>query len=100
MERNNPLLIALLPYIGTAVGLAVTAGVGYWGYRNLQSSQAAREVQLQQQAELNRQQAFSSQITSQIMIERVTPMLWVTVPAMVAVGAYFLYKANREAARE
>jgi hypothetical protein len=33
------------------------------------------------------------------MIERVTPLLWVTVPAMVVVGGYFLWKA-REAGRE
>ena len=99
MERNNPLFIALLPYIATTVGVAATAGLTYWGYRQLSSAQAARDLQLQQQAELNRQQAFSSQIQSQIMIERVTPLLWLTVPAMVTAGAYFIWKA-REAGRE
>jgi hypothetical protein len=68
--------------------------------RNVTAAQAARDVQIQQQAEVNRAQAYSSQIQSQILIERFTPVLWATVPAMIAVGGYFLWKANKEAARE
>lgn len=97
LERNPvwlaPLLWYGIPTIATAVG-------GYFLYRNINTEQATRDLQLQQQAELNRQQAFSSQIQSQIMIERFTPVLWATVPAMVLVGAYFLWKANQEQARE
>jgi hypothetical protein len=68
--------------------------------RNVTAAQAARDAQIQQQAELNVAQAYSSQIQSQILIERFTPVLWATVPAMIAVGGYFLWKANKEAARE
>lgn len=99
MERNNPLLIALLPYIATAVGAGALGIGGWWVSRQATAAQTARDLQITQQAEINRQQAFSSQISSQMMIERVTPLLWVTVPAMIAVGGYFLWKA-REAGRE
>ena len=100
MERNNPLLIALLPYIGSAVGLAAVGAGAWWVNRSVTTAQVARDVQIQQQAEVNRAQAYSSQIQSQILIERFTPVLWATVPAMVLVGAYFLWKANKEAARD
>jgi uncharacterized membrane protein (DUF2068 family) len=100
MERNNPLFIALLPYIGSAVGLAAVGVGAWWLNRNVTAAQTARDLQLQQQAELNVAQSYSSQIQSQIMIERFTPVLWATVPAMALVGAYFLWKANREQARE
>jgi len=100
MERNNPLFIALLPYIGSAVGLAAVGAGAWWVNRNVTAAQAARDVQIQQQAEVNRAQAYSSQIQSQIMIERFTPVLWATVPAMVLVGAYFMWKAKRDQDQE
>jgi len=96
-ERNPvwlaPLLWYGIPTIAGAVGL-------WWMNRSVTAAQTARELQLQQQAELNVAQAYSSQIQSQIMIERFTPVLWATVPAMALVGAYFLWKANQEQTRE
>jgi uncharacterized membrane protein YebE (DUF533 family) len=84
------------------IALAAIAAAGVPAYSAYRSYAQTREQQAQQQvqqAAIAQQQAFSSQISSQMMIERVTPLLWVTVPAMIAVGGYFLWKA-REAGRE
>lgn len=97
LERNPvwlaPLLWYGIPTVATGIGL-------WWVNRSVTTAQVARDVQIQQQAELNRAQAYSSQIQSQILIERFTPVLWATVPAMVLVGAYFMWKANKDQVRE
>jgi len=98
MLERNPVWLAPLLWVGLSA--AATAGGVWWVNRSVTAAQATRDLQVQQQAEVNRAQAYSSQIQSQIMIERFTPVLWATVPAMVLVGAYFLWKANKETARE
>lgn len=98
MFERNPVWLA--PVLWVVLPTAATALGAWWLNRSVTTAQTARDLQLQQQAELNRQQAFSSQIQSQIMIERFTPVLWATVPAMALVGAYFLWKASQEQARE
>lgn len=97
MQRNvawlAPLLWYGIPTIATAIG-------GWYMYRNVTAAQAARETQVAAQSELNRQQAYASQIQSQMMIEQLTPVAWVAVPAMLLVGGYFLWKAGQEPAHE
>jgi len=75
----------------TIAAVAVPAVSAYQSYVSARNQQTQQQVQ---QAALAQQQAFASQVTSQMMIERVTPVLWLTVPAMVAVGAYFMWKAR------
>jgi hypothetical protein len=98
MLEKNPVWLA--PVLWVALPAIATAAGAWWVNRNVTAAQAARDAQIQQQAELNVAQEYSSQIQSQILIERFTPVLWATVPAMIAVGGYFLWKANKEAARE
>jgi Tfp pilus assembly protein PilV len=89
-----------MPWVLLAVATLAAVGVpavsAYQSYANARNQQTQQQVA---QAAIAQQQAFSSQISSQMMIERVTPVLWVTVPAMVAVGAYFLWKSG-EVSRE
>jgi Tfp pilus assembly protein PilV len=89
-----------MPWVLLAVATLAAVGVpavsAYQSYVSARNQQAQQQVQ---QAAIAQQQAFSAQVSSQMMVERVTPLLWVTVPAMVAVGGYFLWKA-REAGRE
>ncbi len=81
--------------VATLAAVGVPAVSMYQSYVNSRNQQVQQQVQ---QAAIAQQQAFSTQVSSQMMIERVAPLLWVTVPAMMAVGGYFLWKA-READR-
>lgn len=98
MYQRNPVWLA--PLLMYGIPLAVAGGAGIWAY--LRGSEAARqrELQIQQQAELNVQQAHASQLQSQMMIERFTPVAWATVPIMLLVGGYFIWKSKQETDRE
>jgi len=98
MLDRNPVWLAPLLWYG--IPTVVAAGAGIWAYVRGSEATRQRELQVQQQAELNVQQAYASQIQSQMMIERFTPVAWVTVPAMVLVGAYFIWKSKQETDRE
>lgn len=100
MIQRNFVWAALIPYIPYAIMTVAAGGGVLWAY--LRGSEAARqrELQIQQQAELNRQQAYASQIQSQMMIERFTPVAWATVPIMLLVGGYFIWKSRQETDRE
>ncbi len=92
--KQNPWWVPLLVY-GIPL-IATTAGAGYFLSRSVSDAERQRLEQQRQQAIQQEEQATVAQIQTQMTIEQLTPFMWASVPAMVLVGAYFLYRSKQQ----
>jgi hypothetical protein len=99
MIRNPlPAVVLGIPLAYWGWGLAATAvtGVGaYFVQRQVAQRQAEAQQQQLEAARQAQAQALASQVRSQVLIDQLTPLVMVSIPLMLAVGGFALWKAKK-----
>jgi len=91
MERN-PWWVA--PLVLTAV---LGGGTAYGAWRLTDAAADQRRQTLERRREAAQraeEQAIVSQINTQMIVESLTPFVWASIPVMVALGGYFIYRSR------
>jgi len=88
MEKN-PIWIPI-------IGLLAASGAGVYGYSWLTSKMEDREAEVEAHIEEQQQQQTAAMLSAQVqrehMFEQLKPMMWLSIPLGIGIGAALMLK--------